>query len=200
MDAGEIAPSSFESYTTLTKHFLKWFPANGYLRLTDISRTFLKEYALNRVNKEGLKPKSTNQEVMYILMWWHWLQSQEVLSRPIDITKLKIRVGSLSSTAPFDKGHLKQLLDQIDIFVETKTQVSQYNKELFRCFIHLLEQSGCQVHEVINLTWNDVTVGETVKDEKMIVTTLSVPMDAKRGHRQCVFRGDILIKLKALHR
>ena len=45
-----------------------------------------------------------------------------------------------------------------------------------------------------------MTVGETVKDEKMIVTTLSVPMDTKRGHLQCVFRRDILIKLKALHK
>lgn len=68
MDAGEIAPSSFESYTTLTKHFLKWLPANGYLRLTDIKRTSLMEYALNRANKDGLKPKSANQEVMYIRM------------------------------------------------------------------------------------------------------------------------------------
>ena len=198
-DAGEIAPSSFESYTTLTKHFFKWFPDNGYFRLIDIKRTSLKEYALNRVNKDGLKPNSANQEVMYIRMWWNWLQSQEILSRPIDVPKLKIRVGSRSSTAPFDKGHLKQILDQVDSFVESKTLISQYNKELFRCFLHLLEQSGCRVHEVIDLTWNDVTVGETVKDEKMIVTTLSVPMDTKRGRRQCVFRGDVLIKLKALH-
>jgi len=137
---------------------------------------------------------------MYVRMWWRWLQSEEIISRPIDIPKLRIRVGSRTSTAPFDKGHLKEILAEIDDFVDAKGTLSQYNKELFRCFIHLLEQSGCRVHEVIDLTWNDVSVGETVKNEKMIITTLSVPMDTKRGKRQCVFRGDILIKLKALHK
>ena len=71
LEAGEIAPSSLTSYTTLTKHFLKWFPINGYKRLSDIKRTSLKEYAKIRVNKDGLKPTSANQEVMYIRMWWN---------------------------------------------------------------------------------------------------------------------------------
>lgn len=136
---------------------------------------------MNRVKKDGLKPTSANQEVMYILMWWNCLQSLEVITRPIDIPKLKICVGNRISTAPFEKNHLNQLLSAVDQFVGESSKKLQYNKELFRCFMHLLEQSGCRVHEVIDLIWNDVTVGETIKDRKMIITILTVPMDSKGG-------------------
>lgn len=46
----------------------------------------------------------------------------------------------------------------------------------------------------------DVSVGETRDDKKMIVTTLSVPTDTKRGNRQCIFRGTALIDLKEIHK
>ena len=43
-----------------------------------------------------------------------------------------------------------------------------------------------------------MNVGETRDDERMIITTLSVPMDTKRGRRQCVFRGTALVDLKSI--
>ena len=200
-DANEIAPSTLLAYQNLAKHFIKWLPSKGFRRLTDIKRTSLQEYAINRVNQDGLTPKSVNQEVMFLRMWWSWMQTKEILNRPMDIPKIRERVGSRTSTAPFEKGHLKTLLLALEEFTnDKKSQISIYNRQVFCCFIKLLEQSGCRTHEVLELTWNDVTVGETRDDDKMIVATLSVPMDTKRGRRQCVFRGDILIKLKALHK
>jgi len=198
-DADEISDSTFVAYNALARHFIRWFPDNGYKRLTDIKRTSLQEYAINRVNNDGMAPKSVNQEVMFIRMWWSWMQSKEILNRPIEIPKIRQRVGSRASTAPFEKGHLKLLLENIGEFANDETRkTSLYNRKVFQCFINLLEQSGCRTHEVLELTWNDVNVGETRDDERMIITTLSVPMDTKRGRRQCVFRGSALVDLKSI--
>lgn len=158
-DADEIAPSTFLGYSNLARHFVKWFPANGYKRLTDIKRTALQEYAINRVNQDGLAVKSANQEVMFLRMWWSWMQSKEILNRPIDIPKIRQRVGSRTSTEPFEKNHLKEILDAVDEFANSnKGNVSKYNREVFRCFVNLLEQSGCRTHEVLELTWAEMSL------------------------------------------
>ena len=82
--------------------------------MKDIKRTPLQKYALDGVDKENLKIKSVNQEVMFLRMWWSWLQSTEVTNRQLDLPKPKERVGTRSNSEPFGKGHLQLLLDTID--------------------------------------------------------------------------------------
>lgn len=200
LDAGIITESTFDAYKKIYRHFDRWFPEQGYLRLKDIKRTSLQKYALDRVNKDNLKIKSVNQEVIFLRMWWSWLQSTEVTNRQLDVPKLKERVSTRSNSEPCGKGYLQLPLDTIDEWAnDDSAQVSKYNRLLFQCFINLLEQSGCRTHEVLELTWNDISVGKTNDAREMIANTLTVPLYSKRGTRQCIFRGDALVVLRNLY-
>ena len=59
------------------------------------------------------------------------MQSLEVITRPIDIPKLKIRVGNRTSTAPFEKNYLNQLLSAVDEFVGESSENYNITRNYF---------------------------------------------------------------------
>ena len=206
MEAGSIAAATFEGYSKSYRHFLKWFPAHGYKRLTDIKRTSLTNYGLDRVNKDGMSASTANFEIVFLKAFWRWLQDEEVLTRPIRINSVQRAVENRIGGEPFAPGDLKKIHSTIKEWRgESKEhhlnqKVSKFNKELFALFIQLLEESGCRQHELWNRTWRDVRIGETLTNRKRMINTVSIPQKAKRGARQCVFRGEALVKIRELQK
>ena len=81
-EAGEISQSTFEVYTVVTRHFLKWFDENGYKKLSDIKRTSLQNYGIEQVSSETFSRSTAKLHIVYLRMWWKYLQETEVLERP----------------------------------------------------------------------------------------------------------------------
>ena len=82
LQAGEISSSTFEGYSKCSRGFTKWFELNGFKKLGDINRTSLLHYGLNRINDDGMAPSTVSLEIVYVRMWWRWLQDEEILDRP----------------------------------------------------------------------------------------------------------------------
>tara|TARA_R110002012_G_scaffold83478_1_gene210074 strand:+ start:1809 stop:3023 length:1215 start_codon:yes stop_codon:yes gene_type:complete len=206
-EAGEIADSTYQGYAKVGRHFIKWLPINGYKKLSDIKRSSLMHYGLQRINEEGMSPNTANLEIVYLRMFWKWLQDEEILDRPLRVNSVSKAVENRTGGEPFAPGDLKAIHADIKEWVKEKgpeglygRQKSQYNKLLFQLFIQILEESGCRQHELWNRTWKDLQVGETKTDRKRIINTVAIPQRAKRGARMCVFRGDALVKIKELQR
>lgn len=203
--AGEISESTFVGYAKCSRHFTRWFTIQGFERLSDIDRTTLMHYGLQRINDDGMAPTTVNLEIVYLRMWWRWLQDEEILSRPLRVNPIKQAVENRTSGMPFHGDDLKTIYKTLDEWVEAESEEGMfgmkknpYNKKLFRLFIQLLDESGARQHEVLNRTWKEVKVGETQTDDKMIINTVNIPQQSKRGARQTVFRGDSLVKLRQL--
>ena len=150
--AGEIAEATLRGYFKCGRHFLRWFSFHGFSKLGDIKRTSLKDYGIDRVNNDGMSPNTVNLEIVYLKMWWKWLQETEALSRPISVNNVQKAVENRTDGEPFEGDDLKKLYKIIDEWVtETsavknfgKNSVSKYNKLLFRYFIQLLDESGAR--------------------------------------------------------
>ena len=206
--AGEIAASTLKGYCKCGRHFLKWFSTHGFSKLGDIKRTSLRDYGISRVNDDGMSPNTVNLEIVYLKMWWKWLQETEVLSRPITVNSVQKAVENRTGGEPFEGDDLKAIYKVIDEWVAErsavnnfgKNSVSKYNKLLFRYFIQLLDESGARQHELWNRTWKDIKVGETLTNRRRSISTVSIPQRAKRGARKSVFRGDALIEIRRLQK
>ncbi len=200
LDAQEISEATFICYDKNARHFIRWFADNGYKRLADIKRTSLQEYALNRSTKDGMSANTINGEVTFLRMWWKWLQDNEIIVRPIQVSKLRIGVHHRTSGEAFAKGDLERIYQAIDEFVkDSNSQVSEYNRQLFALFIRLLDQSGARQHEVHQLKWKHVAVGQTQTHRERVINHIKVPHSCKRGARVSVFRGLCLLELQGLH-
>ena len=207
----EIAPATFLVYEKAVRHFQNWFRSHGYKRLGDIKRTSLLEYGLDRTTKDGMSPNTVNLELVYLKMWWTWLQETEVISRPLTINKLKARVENRAAGEPFATCDLEGIYKSVDDWIKESApktdngplptnSVSIYNKKIFLQFIKLLDESGCRQHEVMSLTWKDVVVLETNTRRARIINQIKVPHRTKRGFRIQIFKGDSIVNLKALQR
>jgi integrase len=139
-------------------------------------------------------------------MWIKWLQTEEIIQRPINCPGLRSAVENRTQSEPFASGDLKKIhtatkewmqLDSKENF--GKNNVSKFNKELFRLFLMFLEESGARQHEILQLTWKDVKIMETLSNRKRIINSITVPHTAKRGTRRQVFRGESILLLKELH-
>ena len=109
LNAGSISEATFVVYEKAARHFTQWFPANGFKRLADIKRTSLQDYALNRTNDDGIALNTANLEVVFIRMWWTWLQETEVIARPLSVDKLKPAIENRTSGEPFAPGDLNRI-------------------------------------------------------------------------------------------
>ena len=210
--AGEISESTFIVYEKLTRHFTKWFPSHGFKKLGDIKRASLQEYPLNRCDEDGMARSTSNLEVVFLKMWWSWLNETEVISRPITIRKLKQAVELRTSGEPFAPGDLQKIHNSVNEWISEKKEgidpgnnlpkrsVSEFNKQVFKLFLDCLEQSGCRQHEILQLTWKDVEVTQTLTKGQRIVNELRIPHRAKRGFRIQYFLGDSLLRLKDMQR
>lgn len=206
--AGEIAESTLQGYCKCGRHFIKWFALNDYKRLGDIKRNSLKDYGIKRVTNDEMSPNTVNLEIVYIRMFWTWLQEEEILIRPITVNSVRKAVENRTGGDPFDDGDLKLIYKAIDAWLEeapntnnfANRTVSKYNKYLFKYFIQLLDESGCRQHEVWSRNWKEIKVGETLTNRKRSICTVSVPHKAKRGARKCVFRGDALLEIRKLQK
>lgn len=204
--AGEITESTLTGYNKCGRHFIGWFASHGYKKLGDIQRSSLVNYGLDRINKDGMAPSTTNLEIVYIRMWWTWLQDEEILSRPLRVNSVTQAVENRTGGEPFAQGDLSIIHETIKEWVKGDTNkenfgdshISKYNKQLFALFIQLLEESGARQHEIWNRTWKEVRVGQTQTNRKRVICTLLIPQKAKRGARASVFRGDALMKIKEL--
>lgn len=201
LEAGEIAKATFTCYEGISSHFMKWLPENGYKKIADIKRASFIDYALTRATMDGYARNTVNNEVMYIRMWWKWLQDSEIVSRPINIPKLKGAISTKVSGEPFAEGHLEAIKVAIDEFVADKnTLISDYNRQLFALYIALLEESGARQHEVHNLKWSNVKAKETMTARQRVINTMHVPHNTKRGYRQSVFKGTAFVKISELQK
>ena len=206
--AGFISESSYEGYAKTTRHLIKWFEKNGYKRLSDIQRSSLLNYGLDRINDDGMSPNTANFEIVCIRAWWRWMQDEEILDRPLRVNSVQVAVENRTGGDPFKDGDLKVIYSTIKDWLKEKEKkdnfggqhVSKYNKELFALFIQLLDESGCRQHEIMNRTWKEISIGTTQTNRKRIICTIAVPHKAKRGVRACVFRGEALVKMKELQR
>ena len=206
--AGEISEATLVVYERQTAHFIKWFTANKFKRLADIKRTSLMSYALDRVNKDGYSLNTANLQVVYLKMWWTWLMDTEVVTRPITINKLKPAIENRVSGEPFAPGDLEKIYHHLDELVSTKSEkkdignnlttrsVGFYNRRLFQLFLQLLDESGCRQHEVLQMTWKDVSVKQTLSNRERVINEIRVPHTAKRGFRVQIFMGKSLLNLK----
>jgi len=207
-DAGEISQGTLDGYAKSSRHFMKWMPLNGYRKLSDIQRSSLLHYGLDRINKDGYSPNTVNLEIVYLRMFWKFLQDEEILDRPLRVNSVSKAVENRIGGEPFKKGDLKTLKTTIDEWVKDdrkksnfgNREIGNYNKELFRLFITLLEESGVRQHEIWNRTWKDIKIGKTNTNRKRTICFVSIPQRAKRGARQTVFRGEALLLIKQLQR
>ena len=206
-DAGEISEATLLNYQKVGRHFIRWFAIRGIKKLSDLHRNTLLHYGLNRVNEDGMSPNTVNLEVVYIRMWIKYLQDEEVLNRPLRVNSVQKAIENRTGGEPFSKGHLGALYEAIKEWRGEKSEsnfgnnaVTNYNKELFALFIQLLEESGCRQHEIMDRTWEEVSIGETLTIRKRMINTISIPQKAKRGARQTVFRGEALVKIRELQK
>jgi integrase len=207
LKAGEISEGTFIFYEKQARHWVKWFTLMGMKKLNDVKRTSLMHYGLNRVNEDGMSPNTVNGEIIYIRMWWTYLQDEEIIDRPLKVNSVQTAIENRTSNEPFRDGDLKTIHQTIKQWAESDSDenfggisISKYNKQLFKLFIQLLDESGCRQHEVWNRTWSEIRIGETLTNRKRIINTISIPQKAKRGARQCVFRGDALFEIYQLQR
>jgi len=157
--AGEISESTLNGYAKCSRHFTKWFAIQGYEKLGDIDRTTLMHYGLQRINDDGMATSTVNLEIVYLRMWWKWLQDEEILSRPLGVNPVKQAVENRTSGMPFHGDDLQTIYKTLDEWVDAEGEEgmfgqkkSPYNKELFRLFIQLLDESGARQPEVLNRT------------------------------------------------
>lgn len=209
-NAGSISESTFIVYEKAARHFTKWFPAHGYKRLADIKRTSLQDYALNRTNDDGIALNTANLEVVFLRMWWTWLQETEVIARPITVDKLKPAIEKRTSGEPFAPGDLKSIYNAVNSWVDedkkdqsignglTTRSVSKYNKLMFRAFLELLDEGGFRQHEISDRTWKEVIVKQTNTKRQRVINEVRVPHSAKRGFRIQIFQGNSLLQLRKL--
>ena len=106
---GEISEATLTIYNKSGRHFMKWLLCNGYKRPSDIERTSLRSYAMDRVSKDGLSPNTVNLEVVYFSMFWSWLQSEELVARSWDMLKLRQAIENRTGGESFADGDLKQI-------------------------------------------------------------------------------------------
>lgn len=135
LDAGLISQSTFVAYKNIYRHFDRWFHENGYRRLKDIKRTSLQKYALNRVNKDHLKIKTVNQEVMF-------LQSAPKHDHS--------GVGDTEALTPTEQGErsaVTSLMDQTFSFHQGVSQLGE-------CLIHPLV-TICKDQPTPDRSWNN---------------------------------------------
>lgn len=204
-EAGEIAEGTFVAYDKAARHFMKWFVTNKFKKLNDIQRSSLLHYGINRVNDDEMSPNTVNLEVVYIRMFWRWLQDEEIINRPLRVNSVQKAVEKRVGSEPFAPGDLKLIYKTTKEWVKEESKsnfgnrrIESYNKELFLLFLKLLDESGARQHEVWNRSWKEVSIGETLTNRKRIINTVAIPQSAKRGARQTVFRGDSLIEMKRL--
>lgn len=206
-EAGEISQSTLLAYEKASRHFIRWFASRGIKKLSDIERNTLAHYGRSRVTDDGMSPNTVNLEVVYIRMWWKYLNNEEIVSRTLRIDSVQKAIENRTGGEPFAPGDLKAIHKAIEDWKKDKSKenfgkmsVSKYNKELFSLFIQLLSESGCRQHELWNRTWKDIQIGETLTNRKRMINIVSIPQKAKRGSRQSVFRGDALVKIKELQK
>ena len=205
--AGEISEASLSNYNKCGRHFISWFATHKIKKLSDLDSKVLKNYGLNRINEDGYAPSTVNLEIVYLRMWISWLQDEEILTRPIKVKGVQQAVENRTQGEPFKPGDLKLIYQTVEEWKTEKSnknfggkEITKYNKELFCLFLHLLDESGMRQHEIFKRTWNEISVGQTKTNRQRIINTISVPSKAKRGVRQCVFRGESLIKIKELQK
>lgn len=204
-EAGEISESTFEVYQVNTRHFLKWFAANDFKKLSDLKRTSLQNYGIDMVSSGRFSRSTAKLHIVFLRMWWKYLQETEVLERPLTIRPLRTAIENRTGSEPFSPGDLKKVHRSLSEWLKevpkgNNNQVSKYNKLVFSCFIRLLEESGARQHEVLNATWRDVNVGVTNTRRERTICQIRVPHSTKRGFRWMVFRGDALLELKKVQR
>ena len=83
-------------YDRQNAHWRKWFSTNKYLRLVDIKRNSLQDYALTKT-EAGYELNTAKLEVTYIRMWWKWLQETEKVGRLISVNRLKPAIENRTS-------------------------------------------------------------------------------------------------------
>lgn len=204
--AGEIAASTLIAYQKNGRHWIKWFSINNMKKVSDIKYDSLKNYGLNRINDDGFSPNTVNLEIIYIRMWFTWLLDENLITRAPKVNSVSKAVENRTGGEPFAKGDLKTLHSTIGQWVDDakspenfgKRDVSEYNKKLFRLFIALLQESGCRQHEIWSRTWKDIKIGKTNTNRKQTINMVAIPMRAKRGARQTVFRGEALLLIREL--
>ena len=52
--AGEIAESTLKGYCKCRRYFIRWFTIQGLKKLSDIKRSSLRDYRVDRVNGDGM--------------------------------------------------------------------------------------------------------------------------------------------------
>lgn len=204
MRAGAIAESTYEGYGKSCRHFMRWFALHGFKKIGDIKRSSLLNYGLDRVNEDGMSPNTVNFEIVFIRMFWRWLQDEEILDRPLRVNSVTKAVENRIGGDPFKEGDLKLIHKAIEEWIKEDTnknnfgnnQRTSYNKTVFKYFLLMLEESGFRQHELIQRTWKDVVIGETLTDRKRIINRVTIPHKAKRGARVPIFMGQSLIDLK----
>lgn len=60
-----------------------------------------------------MSPSTVNLEIVYFRMFWSWLQSEEILDRPLDMPKLRQAVENRTGGEPFERGYLKKINQSI---------------------------------------------------------------------------------------
>ena len=206
--AGEITESTLVGYHKVARHFIGWFSKNGIKKVCQLDNDLFKRYGLNRINLDEMSPNTVNLEIVYVRMWIDWLNTEGIIRKAIRVPSVKKAVENRTGSEPFAPGELKQIYKVTKEWVQEKPNtsnfgkrhVSRYNKQLFLLFIQLLDESGCRQHEIWNRTWGEISIGETKSDRKRIIDEIKIPQNAKRGARQCVFRGEALIRIKELQK
>jgi len=210
-ETGQISEGTFIVYEKETRHFKQWFIANNYKRIADIKKLSLSDYPLDRVHKDGYELSTANLEATFVLMWWKYLMDNDIVQRHIIVNKLKPAIEKRTAGEPFSTGDLEEIYNQIDLWIEEPEPekikmrlptryVSKYNRQLFRLFTLMLDETGCRQHEIMRLTWKDIKVHMTNSKRQRIINEIKVPHKAKRGFRVQIFQGESLFEIKRLHK
>lgn len=138
LKAGKIADSTLLVYQKNGRYFIEWLHPNKFKKVSDIKRTSLRGYARDRVNIDGMSPSTVNLEIVYFRMFWSWLQSEEILDRPLDMPKLRQAVENRTGGEPFERGYLKKINQSIKDWIDDKSpsnfgkrSISKYNRLVF---------------------------------------------------------------------
>lgn len=151
----EMSANTIKSYLADLANFAKWYQIHyaDQIALHEITSYHLQSFKDYNINTKRLKTASINRKIQSLKRFFQFLSSKKLIKEnPALKTKFIRRIKATKPSA-LNKNEVHSLLS-----IAGRSSHGTHKRNY--AIIQLILQTGLRVSEVINLQWQDITLGE----------------------------------------